>query len=258
MLRLLSFCSESFDLVLLCTRIAVIGKQTGRRDVKMQKQGNRIKWMSLGGVRFCEIKTLCEFPLLLPLLLLLQCRRRRRRSCYISSSSSDYLFFPGAPGTSLSSLGESAGVGRSKGIFPFSKLTSPAYLLEPRLPAAASEWVSDLDASKSPSQQEVDEANAAFDEMGMTCVGNWLDHYLGIDCEILQKAIVSLHDNYYALLGLSFIESRRSTVSSFSTCAAQTDLARHCRPGQLFVNHQRLFSILNGLGMRGGLCQTSR
>ena len=239
--------SESFDLVLLCSYISVWCKARGRKDVKMQKQGNKVKWMAVSGIKMAEIRTLCEYYYYYD-----YAHTRALVSTAPPPPTS------GAPGTSLSSLGESAGVGRAKGIFPFDKLRHPSYLEERRLPARAEDWASQLDPTKAPTQEEVDRANELFDAHGMTSTGAFLDHYLDADVQILQKAIISLHAAYYQLLSLSFIESRRSTASSFSTCAAQTYLTRNRRPGQLVCNHQRVFSLMTQMGLRGGLTQISR
>jgi len=215
------FNSSSFDLVILCSRLIVYAKETGRRDVTIQREGTRIPWMRIQGVKLCEIKKLCS------------------------------------PGASLSSLGESCNLAVKKQLFPHKVNTHASFLDRATLPRDAKDWASDLNPAHSPSQAEVDEVLALYEEKGFQTIGQFLEYYLDLDCDILQKSAVAMHQRYYDILGLSYIDSRKSSVSSFSSCGAQTFLARHRRPAQYFANHCRLYSLIRE-SLRGGLNTTCR
>ena len=222
LLDYLSFSfSESFDLVILCSQIVVFCKQTGRQDVSIHREGSRIRHMMINGVRLGEIKRLL------------------------------------APGTSLSSLGESCNIPDQKGIFPFAQFTNLAFLEEEKLPSDCRLWASDLNANHAPTQAQVDVALALFEEKKFANISAYLEYYLNLDCLVLQKSIVVMHQEYYNILQLSFIDSRKHTVSSFASCAAQTFLARQKRGANFFPNFQRLYSLLK-LSLRGGLTLVAR
>jgi hypothetical protein len=212
---------ERFDNVILCSSILTYCKQTGRRDVSLHRQGSQIRHMIIGGIRLGEIKRLL------------------------------------APGTSLSSLGVSCGIPEVKSIFPFSRLTTFQFLQEKQLPTDCADWASDLTPDKIPTQAEVDAALALFREKNMKTVSDFLEYYLTLDCVILQLSIIKMHDIYFQFLGLSFVDCRRHTVSSFSSVAAHHYLARFKHGAAFFVNHQRIYSLLKQ-SLRGGLTFVGR
>ena len=128
---------------------------------------------------------------------------------------------------------------------------------QPQLPPDCSSWASDLNPDHSPNQEAVDAAVALFEEKGFANISDYLEYYLTLDVEVLQKSVVAMHDVYYDILKLSFVDSRRFTVSSFASCAAQTWLARRQRGANFFPAHQRMYSILKQ-SLRGGLTCVSR
>lgn len=207
--------AESFDLVILMTRLVTYAKESGRRDVTLSREGSKIRHMKIESIKICEIKRLL------------------------------------GPGTSLASLGEACNLPQHKAIFPFSQFTTLEFLDLPKLPSDAKDWINDLNPDKSPSQSEVDQVLAFYDQQGFSQVSQYLDYYLNLDIVILQKAIIKMLQVYYKVLGLSFVDSRKNTVSSFASAGAQTFLARRCRPALFFPNHQRLYNILKG-SLRGG------
>ena len=135
--------------------------------------------------------------------------------------------------------------------------TSLAFLDEPKLPPDCADWSSDLNPEKTISQEEVDAALQLFEAKQMKSISCFLEYYLDLDCTILLRSIVAMHDLYYQFLQLSFVESRKWTVSSFASTAAQTWLARRKRPANYFPNHCRLYSLLKQ-SLRGGLCNVAR
>lgn len=216
-----SFFSESFDLVILCSQIVTYCKQTKRRDVSIHREGSKIRHININGVRLGEIKRLL------------------------------------APGSSLASLGAACNLKVEKSIFPFSKFTSLSFLDEVRLPADCADWVSDLSPDKVVTQAAVDQALALFEEKQMPNISAYLEYYLDLDCVVLMQSIVHMHDMYYQILGLSFVDSKRYTVSSFASCAAQTWLCRKKHGASFFPNHQRVYSLLRN-SLRGGLSCVAR
>ena len=207
--------AERFDMILLCSQLCTLAKEAGRRDVSIHREGSSIRYMKIDSLRICEIKRLL------------------------------------APGTSLAGLALACNLEINKGIFPFAQFTSLEFLSLPHLPQDAKEWVSDLDPSKAPSQTEVDEQCRFFEEQNFSCIGDFLDFYLNLDCVILHRCIIKMAQMYYKILGLNFIDARKYTVSSFASMGAQIFLARKCRPAMFFPNHQRLYSLLKQ-SLRGG------
>ena len=201
------FNASSFDNIVLASRLVTLAKQRGCRSVGMQREGSSIRYLLLDGIRLCEAK---------------------RLAC---------------PGTSLDSLGRACKLEVVKGIFPFDRFTSLDFLDEPELPALASAWTSALAPHKNPTQVEVDAARAFYAASGFACVGAYLRHYLALDCLVLLRSLDAMHTRYYGILGLSFVESRKFTVSSLANAGAQTFLARHKRPGAFVCNHARLYGV---------------
>ena len=60
-----------------------------------------------------------------------------------------------------------------------------------------------------------------------------------------------LHGHYYELLGVSFVESRRFTVSSLANLGAFSYLARRGHAGAFAANHARLYGILKSSCLGG-------
>jgi hypothetical protein len=146
-----------------------------------------------------------------------------------------------APGFSLSSLAATCGIPEEKQIFCFDKLTSRAFLDEPRLPSSASEWTSAL--GKAPSQSEVDAALADFDRLGCSRVKDFLVSYLKNDVVVLLHSMVKLNRSFHSTLGLHPVDSNRLTVSSLATNACQAFLSARKRPAQHFVNDAFKYSV---------------
>jgi hypothetical protein len=169
--------------------------------------GSKIRWLRFDGIRITEIKRLL------------------------------------GPGASLDSLGRACKLDQVKGHFPFGMMTSAAFLEEPHLPPLASDWESSLNPSKNPSQAQVDEHLAFYRASGFSKIGQFLDWYLSIDVTILLKAVLEMKKKYFSILQLDFIDSKKFTVSSFSSAGAQHFLARRKRPGQFVCNHRRIFRV---------------
>ena len=198
---------SSFDFVLLCSQLMVFAKENKIGPVSVQKEGSKLRWLKLAGVRFCEIQ---------------------------------HLLFPG---TSLASLAKTCNLKDAKGIFPFDKFTSMDYLDESKLPQLSKDWQSLLNPTKAPSQQEVDEALSLFEREGFVNVGEYLQHYLALDVSILLQCVIAMEKEYMRILGLDFIEVGKITVSSLSAAGAQAFLTRGKRMAQFSCNHARLYAV---------------
>ena len=196
-----------FDNVVLGSRLITYARETRRRAISLHREGSRIRYIKVAGVRIAEIKRLLS------------------------------------PGSSLARFAKTCNLVESKMIFPFDLFKSSSFLSEPRLPALASEWVNALNPDSVPDQSEVDAVQLEFDERGYQCVGDYLRAYLRLDVVILLKCSVALKREYYRILGLDFVECCKYTVSSLSALGAQTFLFRNRRVGQFFVNHSRMYSV---------------
>jgi hypothetical protein len=201
------FNAESFDLILLAGRLCTYAKEKGCRNIKMTRNGGKITSLIIDGLRIGEIKRLLS------------------------------------PGTSLAGLAKTVGIPESKASFPFQMFTSEAYLREKRLPEKSEQWQSDLSPGKKITQEEVDEIQKLYDLLGFKNVGDYLVHYLKLDCVILQKCIAAMHEKFYQCIELDFVECSKFTVSSLSSLAVQTFLSRNKRPGFFFPNHARMYAV---------------
>ena len=190
-------------------------KQTGRSRVTIQREGSAIPWIKIENVKLAEIKRLV------------------------------------GPGASLASFAESSGLSVKKQLFPHKMNTSLEFLKKPTLPADCKDWASDLNPGRGPTQAEVDQVLAFYRENNFENCGQFLRFYLNVDVEILQRSAVTMHDKYYEILQLSYIDSRKSSASSFSSCGAQTNLARACAGAMFFQNHCRAYAIIKE-SLRGG------
>ena len=202
-----AFNGESFDLVILATRIVTAAKQMKLRGVSLHLDGAKVRRIKVEGIQIGEIKRLMP------------------------------------PGSSLDSMGKACGLEEQKGIFPFDLFNSLDFLDEKMLPSLASEWVSVLAPEKAPTQSQVNEAIDFCTQKGFTSIGQYLEHYLHLDVIVLQKSIIKMQEEYFKILGLDFMEANKFTASSFSALAAQTFLLRNKRIGCFSPNHCRSYSV---------------
>jgi hypothetical protein len=182
-------------------------KSAGKRRLGMRRQGNRIRSLRFEGIDVVEAKKLL------------------------------------APGFSLSSMAATCGIPEEKQIFCFDRLTSRAFLDEPRLPASAADWTQSLDPRKAPTQREVDAAQADFDRLGCSSVKDFLVRYLENDVLLLLHSVIKLARSFHSTLGLHPVDSKRVTVSALATCASQAYLCSKKRVGQYFVNDAVKYSV---------------
>jgi hypothetical protein len=212
--------ASRFDLVIMGHRLLTCAKRQGSRRVTLQRQGGQVIFIRIDGILLNDLKKLC------------------------------------GPGTSLNSLAAACGL-QSKGIFPFRRLVSPAFLEEKELPADLESWQSDLNPSHSPTREQIDEARAFFVASGFTSVFQYLRHYLRLDTELLVRSAVILHDLYYQATRVSCVEAGHYTTSSLASLAAQHYLARERHVGGFFPNHARLYALVRN-GMVGAVTAVFR
>lgn len=184
-----------------------------RKRIKINRQGNDISSMQIGDITFQDTRRLV------------------------------------APGASLASVAKMCGSGArlrsdegSKGIFPFGKMTSSAYLDEPRLPSDPEEWRSDI-AAKSPNAEEVGQALDLFEKRGFRNVGDYLVHYLRIDVLLLQDCSESLFDMMTKVQEVNFVDRNAYTAASVSHASSNGYLLRNHRVGMYATSDARIFSV---------------
>ena len=61
---------------------------------------------------------------------------------------------------------------------------------------------------------------------------------------LLMQSMVKLNESYFEILGLSFCDANRWTVSSLTSVAAQAFLMREKRPGFFMPTHSTLFNVI--------------
>ena len=140
--------------------------------------------------------------------------------------------------------------------FPFSILKTGDEMKWPELPSDSAAWYSSLSMS-SPPREVIDDCLAAFRAHGCRNVGDYLKHYLTIDCEILLAAAGRLFVKFGAIFGFQVVESRRFTICGLTTVASQAYLMRHCRIGNACINDPKVYAIVKH-GTIGGLTHVAR
>jgi hypothetical protein len=171
----------------------------------MSREGSRVPFIKFDGIRLSEAKKLMS------------------------------------PGTSLASLAAACGL-EAKGSFPFDLFTSLDFLKEKQLPPLAKDWTSRLNPSKNLTQAEVDACLEVFADNQCASVKDYLQIYLRKDCDLLLQGLAVLHQNYFDVMGLSFVQSARFTVSALASAAALSYLTRVKSVGVYSLNHARIYA----------------
>jgi hypothetical protein len=188
--------------------MACVSKENGWGRFSLDRDGTRVKHIKFDGIALLEAKRLV------------------------------------GPGSSLDSLSRACGLESVKGAFPFRRLVHYSFLLEPELPSDLASWESDLNPSKSPTAAEVANMLEFYRRQQYTSVGQFLDHYLGLDVSLLLQSLLALKAHYLEILQLDLVEMGKFTVSSLSMAGAQSYLMRTRRPGAFFVNDARTFRVM--------------
>ena len=69
-------------------------------------------------------------------------------------------------------------------------------------------------------QAEVDDCLKVYADNHCRTVKDYLAVYLRKDCDLLLQCLATLHENFYAALGLSCVQSAKFTVSALASAAA--------------------------------------
>lgn len=190
-----------------------------------------------------------------------------------------------SPGYSLEKLAELTGTKMSKGIFPFSKLTSLEFLKETKLPSSPYDWLSDLgpqaanasdlELLRSGNKQEQEEAlrrqnqllevaaqkrdlaMAEFQRLKCPDIQSYFLFYLKKDCLILLEIMNILRQQFRSILDLDFIELGVFTLSSYSFDCIQFYLNATKRWGFRCINQALCYSATKNCYL-GGISQVGR
>lgn len=193
------------------TKVKVI-----RKKIKINRQANDISSMQIGSIFFEDMKKLVAPGASLDSVA---------KMCKSSSASHDDNEDQGC-----------------KGIFPFSKLTSSAYLEEPCLPEDPNDWRSDI-STKSPSAEDVKKVLQLFKKKRFCNVGDYLKYYLNIDVTLLQDCTEALFDMTTEIQKINFIDRHAFTAASVSHASSNTYLMNHLRLSMCATNDARIFSV---------------
>lgn len=156
-----------------------------------------------------------------------------------------------APSTNLRSFGKMFNLDIEKGHFPFKILTHVQSLWLPNLPSQLDLWKSELTGNKNAvTKKEVEEAITFYNQSGFTSVGQYLQHYLVLDVQILQQATNHWRKRLLKIIGLDFVDIQKFTISSLSSYAGAHTLALHKKTGWFFPNNSQMYALLKR-GMRG-------
>ena len=132
-----------------------------------------------------------------------------------------------------------------KAIFPFEELQGPEYLKSACLPSDPSLWRSRSDPEEIPSREDVNKAIALFERRKFKNAGEYMRFHLHEDCQNQLETMLLYHDAYKELLGLSFVDSQKFSVSGLSATGVQTHLMRNKRVGHFFCNDPNMDSVSN-------------
>ena len=210
-----SFYGSGYDMVLLETYIIPLLFEQQLRP-KIDKKGNKISIIrAKNGIQFRDITKML------------------------------------APSTNLRSFGKLFNLPIEKGHFPFKILTNVQSLSAPSLPAAVEMWKSDLTGNANAiTQNDVNEALQFYNDSNFQTVGDYLQHYLILDVQILHQATNLWRKRLKQVIGLDFIDIQKFTISSLSSYAGAHTLAMHHKPGWFFPNNNQMYALLKR-GMRG-------
>ena len=197
---------EGYDLCILSSMISVHLKSIGSHHVRMQKMGFKVRSMSFNRIHLTEAKHLT------------------------------------IPGTSLASMGRTCGLQEEKFVFPYEAFNSLDFLLWPELPKDPAAWKSSL-SGRSPTPEEVANALKLFKERGYSNINQYLDAYLRADLVILQKSLIILNREYFEVLGVNFIDVKKSTISGLATVGGHARLVRQKCIGSFFPNHCKKYQV---------------
>ncbi len=215
------FQSRGYDHVLLAAPLACAASRVHPpARFRMQRLGNKIKWMKIDKIVF---KDICDM--------------------------SD-------PRASLSSLAATCNLEVKKQIFPFRQMSSLSSLDDPCLSRDKNMWKSDL-TNKCPSQEEIDEAIKTFEEKGYSSLFEWLCFYLEKDCQLTLQASTILIARFAHTLGTNPIDAGKLTISSFSNYIGQVMLQEHKRPALFSPTVPCLYEIIKS-ATKGGLVACHR
>jgi hypothetical protein len=204
------FNCEAYDLVILCSMMTTYLKNTGRSQIRMQREGSKVKHFAFKGIQIREAKQ---------------------------------LLGPGFSLETFSTMCELENPEEKKGKFPFDKLTSINFLTEKKLPAKACDWKNTLNPKASLTQEQVNEVLNLYEEKGFESVGEYLEYYLKLDVIILLKSMTKLTAGFYETLGLHVIDSQKYTIPSLATMGTQAYLMRDKRIGNFFANNTTIYSV---------------
>lgn len=156
-----------------------------------------------------------------------------------------------APSTNLRSFGKLFNLDIEKGIFPFKILTSVESLMQPCLPTDIKLWQSELSGNGNKiTSKEIEEAIEFYRQSNFQNVGEYLQHYLVLDVQILQQATNLWRKRLFEIIGIDFVDVHKYTISSLSNFAGANKLASHLKQGWFFPNNSQVYSLLKQ-GMRG-------
>jgi hypothetical protein len=201
------FNAEKYDNIILNNYICLSARNHSNARVGIIKDGNKIKSISIGPIKFCEA------------------RRLITQDC------------------SLDGFGKMCELEVKKMSFPFGILTSHKVLERDRLPSNRESWRNDL-RNELPSSESIDEAIRNFQAGGHTNLRSYISQYLKHDVIILQQSLVKLNGSYTDLLDINFIEARKLTVSGLSYMAAHLYLCRNRKIGFFSINNATVYSVM--------------
>ncbi len=222
---ILAFNGKGYDFIMLAPAlVSAAARREKPIQVHIGREGNQVRSIRLGGrgtgIAFRDLCDLC------------------------------------GRGVSLASLTKMAKLDRPKGIFPFKQLCSLESLEDPELSSDPAMWANEL-GGRSPTREEIAQAQALFRQHGFTSLRSWLDLYLGIDIECLQLCASTVFDRLHRLLDSHPVDVGKMTIASFSSYVSQLFLFKEKRIAMYAPVTTSLYSSLRDT-TKGGLVQVSR
>jgi hypothetical protein len=153
-----SFFSR-FDNVVIGSHIACVARERSLPRVKMRRDGSRIDWISVDGLRIGEVSSVHCQPPPPPLLTRVSFQLKK--------------LLP--PGCSLDQVAATLNLPVSKMRMPWAAVTGHDFLARPRLPTSLDDWRNELQTQQTVTEEYVAAAHADFDSMGCRNCGDYLE-----------------------------------------------------------------------------------
>ena len=217
--------SSKFDFPLILPSLAVAARASKDVNIRIRKRGSSVNSLTLTGRRGAGV-TFRDPTLLLD------------ASC------------------SLAKLAKMCDAKLEKALLPYRQLDSADCFSRREFSWRTEDWTDELSGT-APAAEEIEEAKRVFWRLRCRNIGDYVRHYLNIDCLLLLKCATSLYSQFERKLDVSPLDVRAFTIAGFSYTCTQLFLYRQCKPPVYMPRVACIYSTLKAC-TTGGLVEVSR